>query len=319
MPRLIAASDEQKRARDPLAHDAWGARLSMDQWLERESVLRAHPWSQETMTTWLWVESGQGNGDSDGDRHGDSHGEILASCESFWTPSRLHGADGRSFAIASVLTAPALRGKGYATALMAALVERLRQEPAAHCVTLYSDVGAPIYARSGYVATPARDWSVPPAAGDPAAAVDALLSGLVLPPSPGDPYHLRPTLQQLDWHVERERLYSRFFGLSSLSCRGARAGDGLALWVASRKSDELLVLSLSGAPAEVSSLLEAARRLAYQERLTRVVVWEDDHLAGHLPAFATRHPRDGALPMICPLDPRATASLWRHRPRALWV
>jgi GNAT superfamily N-acetyltransferase len=290
----------------------------MDQWLERESGLRAHPWARDHMTTWLWVADGPGAGETPaGD--GPGEGEILASCESFETPSWLHGEEGRSFAIASVLTAPALRGKGYATALMTALVARLRPGPRAHAVTLYSDVGAALYARSGYVATPAIDWVIAPAPGDPSSVVDALLPDLVPPSYPTDVFHLRPTVSQLDWHAERERLYSRFFGLPPLSCRGARAGGGLALWVASRKTDELLLLSLGGSPAEITALLEAARRVAHGASLARVVVWEDDHLAPHLPAFATREPRDGGLPMLCPLDPRATAALWHHRPRALWV
>ncbi len=315
MPSLVIATEEQKLARDPIAYVPWGARLTLDQWFLREAELRAHPWSQESMITWLWQAE---------------DGVILASCESFATPSQLHGEAGQSFSIASVLTEPALRGKGHATALMTALVARLRDFPQAHAVTLYSDVGAPIYARSGYVATPAVDWSILPAAGDPATAVDALLTDLAAPPLPTDPYHFRPSLSQLDWHVLRERLYrrflgpptllhSRFFDSPTLPWRGARAGGGMALWVASRKSNELLVLTLDGNQDEITALLESARRLAHQENLARVMVWEDDHLAGLLPAFATREPRDGGLPMLCPLDPRAAASLWRHRPRALWV
>jgi predicted unusual protein kinase regulating ubiquinone biosynthesis (AarF/ABC1/UbiB family) len=60
---LVVANAEEKLARDRLTYEPWGEPLPMEQWLERERRLCAHPWARDTMTWWLW------RGD-DGREHG---------------------------------------------------------------------------------------------------------------------------------------------------------------------------------------------------------------------------------------------------------
>src|SRR5262249_60655126 len=77
--------------------------------------------------------------------------------------------------------------------------------------TLFSDVGAPLYERAGYVARPAGDLVFAPAGGDPAAAVDGLLdeanmaAALASVPLPGGRFLVWPGGGQLDWHLARSR------------------------------------------------------------------------------------------------------------------
>src|SRR5262245_2541358 len=122
---LRLASDEEKRARDRLAHEAWGERLAVEGFVEREERLRAHAFSRAGMRTWLLVE----------------RGDVVASCETFRMRSRHRGADGHSFGLASVYVEPALRGRGHATAMLDRLHPALLDEdPAAQAAILFSDV-----------------------------------------------------------------------------------------------------------------------------------------------------------------------------------
>src|SRR5438270_10230819 len=154
---LVVATAEEKRARDRVAYTAWGELLTTEQYLQREERLCAHPWATETMTCWAW-------------RDGD--GAILSSCETYRMCSAFDGVRGETWAVASVFTEPALRGRGHARAMMDALVARARSA-GVQASTLFSDVGAPIYEKSGYVARPADDLVFPPAPGDAASGVDA--------------------------------------------------------------------------------------------------------------------------------------------------
>lgn len=316
---LFVATDEDKVARDRLTHDAWGAKLSVEQYLEREARLRAHPWTRAGMTTWLLREGGAGGA-------GGAGGRVVASCESFRSPSTLDGRAGTSFAIASVYTEPSLRGKGYAGVLMRRVAEALARQPSAHAVTLYSDVGAALYERAGYVAVPAFDRVLAASAGDPAEGVDALVDEHELasdvPPGPaGERFLIWPTGAQLDWHVERERAYAALLGRPRLVCAGARAGTTWARWCGNLKSGTLIVLLTGGEePDGLARVLRAAARVAHRAELASVSVWETPPLAAAWPAgVGTRIARDGSLPMIRCFDAALAPEDFRIVPRALWV
>lgn len=299
-----------------LTWGAWGGRLQKSEFLAREKRLRAHPWCRSGMLTWLWV---------------DPAGKVLSSCETFTSSSYLGGAAGRSYSVASVFTEQSLRGQGHAARMMDALVSEVRRsDPLAHAITLYSDVGARLYERSGFVGAPAFDVEFEPSEGDPAEAVDALLPETVfaLPDPPDEPFVIWPSGAQLDWHLERERFYAqalkrpRLHDLSTgQTHHGARAGASRVYWAADFKNERLMVTLITEPtrPA-VELLILAARRAAHRLGLQRVSLWENDTLpmlAG-LPG-AQRTERDGSLPMIAPLRAGLTPSQWRIRPRALWV
>jgi GNAT superfamily N-acetyltransferase len=315
---LVEADAEQKIERDRHAYEAWGQRLTLEQFLAREVRLRAHPFAQESMRTWLLRGS---------------NGRILSSCESFQTPCRVGARWGEAYELASVFTEASLRGRGHAVQLITKLVERLGTLPGRPlAVTLYSDVGAGIYGRCGFtaVATP-HDWRLAPLSADPEALVDRLFEegalatelAKVSPPS-GSGVLLWPEAGQVDWQLERERIYAHLLDRPRLRACGAVAGDSRAFWAGNLKAGLLEVLLVEGSdPAELKALLRAAQALAAEAGLTQIRLWEDPAPAPWTQAAATlgaqRLVREGSLPMLAPLAAGVGAADWQHLPRALWV
>jgi GNAT superfamily N-acetyltransferase len=303
--KLDFVTADEKRARDRIAYEAWGELLTTEQYVQREERLCAHPWAQETMRCWAW-------------RDGD--GEILSSCETYRMASAVDGVRGETWAVASVFTVPALRGRGHARAMMDALVTRARAD-GAQASTLFSDVGAPIYEKSGYVARPADDLVFPPAPGDSARTIDALVERVGEIEPYVDDFSIWPTAAQLDWHLERGRAYAALLGRPSLSSVGARAGDGVAYWAADWKNDRLLVIWLdAGRAHEAEALVQAARQVASAAKLREVRLWAQPWpFPGRSDLGGDRVRRVGSLPMIAPLIPSVSAEMWTQIPRAVWV
>ncbi|WXH31025.1 hypothetical protein WA016_05000 [Myxococcus stipitatus] len=316
---LALATDAQKAERDRLTHEAWGSPLTVEQFHQRELRLRSHPWCREGMRTWLLR---------------DDSGRVLASCETFHTDSYLRGPDGVAtrgvtHAIASVYTEPALRGHGYATRLMDLLAERLEQEPEKpHAAILFSDVGAPLYRRSGYHEAPAYDWHLSAAGGLSTHAVDALLCDGDVPlmmqriQRPDVPFLLWPGAAQIDWHLERERAYAELLRRPRPEACGATVGESTVLWAMMARYGQLVVLMLDAETVEDAvALLEAARGVAHRAGLSRVVVWEEPSTLAWVARVpgATREARDGALPMMRALRPGLPPAERVGFSRALWV
>lgn len=313
---LTEATDAEKRERDAVCFAEWGTRLSPAQFAEREQALRAHRWSRAAMQTWLLR---------------DATGRVLSSCETFQTPCRFEGTWGEAWQIASVFTEEHLRGQRHATRMLSLLADLLAARhgrPTA--LTLYSDVGAPIYERCGFHAVPTpHDWILSPLAGDPHEGVDALITEdrLALEhaaiPLPDSALLLWPTSDEIDWHLERERLYARLLDQPRPIACGAQAGDVRALWATSSRGGSLEVLLLGdGAPESQRAVLNAARRVAAHAGLSQVRLWEDPQPDVVSPAQsmgATRTARDGSLPMLRPLAPGVTVEGWQRLPRGLWV
>lgn len=305
--KLIIASEEQKRARDPLTWEAWGQRLGVEAFCQREIRLRAHPWCREAMQTWLLV---------------DDAGALLASCETFRMRSFAGGVEGHTPGIASVYTEPALRGRGYASAMMRLLGERMRAD-GAQAALLFSEVGATLYGNVGYVPRFLFDRLVPAAQ----TSVEVkwigerdLAAALASFPLPDDRFLVWPTAAQLDWHLERERIYAGLLGRERPSTVGAVVGAGRILWAADFKNERLAVL-LAHAPDEATAvaLVRAACSAAASAGLREVRIWEEPSLP--LPAgLGTRVRRDDdALPMLVSFTPGIGAEDWRSIPRALWI
>jgi GNAT superfamily N-acetyltransferase len=303
--KLDLATTDEKRARDRIAYEAWGELLTTEQYLQREERLCAHPWAKETMRWWAWR---------------DDDGAILSSCESYRMCSAVDGERGETWAVASVFTEPALRGRGHARAMMDALVARARAE-GAQASTLFSDVGAPIYEKSGYVARPADDLLFPPAPGDAARTVDALVERVGEIEPYIDDFAIWPTAAQLDWHIERGRAYAAMLGRPLSSSLGARAGDGVAYWTCDFKNDRLLILWLNaGRSHEAEALVQAARHVASAAKLREVRLWAQPWpFPGRADLGGDRVRRVGSLPMIAPLVPSVKAEMWTQIPRAVWV
>lgn len=315
---LVEATDEQKVQRDVLTYSEWGRLLTLEGYLSREQRLRTHPWARSDMRTWLLC---------------DADGGVLASCETFRTHSLLRSTTGTlvpgdSFAIASVFTEERLRGRGYSTRLMELLAAELERQPHAHAALLFSDVGPRLYARAGYLELPAWDWHLSPTPGEPGEHVHLLPPGADIGQAlerlrrPDSPFFFWPTPAQLDWHLERGRIYVEKLGCALPSSLGATAGASTILWGLVGRDAALTVLMLDArSQDEAHALLGAARREAHRSGLSRVVLWEEPTHAPFLPNVegATRVARDGSLPMVRPLRPDLPLAPLLPVPRGLWV
>jgi hypothetical protein len=271
------------------------------------------------MTTWVWTDEAD---------------SILASCESFQMKSLLQTAEGgiqegSTFGIASVLVEPTLRGRGHATRMMRVLMKELQTRPLSHASLLFSDVGTRLYEQVGYAARPAFDRIFSPEAGDPAEGVDQLIDESGLSSAfqavrvPRDPFVVWPTAAQLDWHLERERIYSQMLGEPRTGVCGAKLGGSTVFFVGDLKNKVLRVLLLSAQSApEAVALLRAARRVAYRSRLNQIIYWSQP-VPFRWPEASdgggVRVERIGELPMLAPFHPRIDPSEWKLAPRALWI
>jgi hypothetical protein len=301
---LRLASEAEKEARDRLCHAAWGRHLSVEQFVAREARLRALPFSRAAMRTWLYERGGQ----------------VVASCESYTMRSFADGRPGTSQGVASVFTAPELRGRGHASAMMAALVAELGGAPETHALLLFSEVGAALYQRSGFVARPVRERVLPAAPGDPGALVDGWVQEAELGRAldgalPAEPFVVWPTVPQLGWHLERERYYAAALARPRPPWVGARRSGALIAWCAEPQHDRLVVLLLvGGTDTDRAGLVDAARRVAAGAGLKEVVVW--------LPAAAPRCADErvsGELAMLRSVAPGVTVEGWRTVPRGIWM
>ena len=299
MSTLKIASPSEQRDRDRLTASAWGANLTLEQFLEREERLRAHPWAARTLTTWLWQ---------------DEAGAPLSSCETFQDEAQVGTRTGAASTIASVFTEPKLRGHGHAANMLRAVIKRLRDELA---ITLFSEIGTDYYQRLGFWPVPAFDTFFPPRSDAPTGV--EWLQTLPAPRNAApDEHTLRLTLSaaRLDWHLERERLYTAALGRTPLAQHGARVGDSSITWTAYWKTGELQVLSLdASAPTDLPLLLHAASHAAHLSGLPTVRVWETRDLTAH--PNARRVPRVDEVAMFLPLLPGVQA--WTRIERGLWA
>jgi len=306
---LVIAAPAQKRERDALTHAAWGQRLDLEQFARREERLRGHPWARDGMTTWLLVDGG---------------GAPLASCETFRMGASSCLGDGTGYGIASVFTEPRLRGQGHAQAMISLLAERLSAEdPLAQAAILFSEVGPTLYRRAGFREIPWLERSIPAAdAGEipglRLVSERALADALAAIPRPPDPFLIWPTAGQLDWHLERERIYAGILARPRPHAVGAILGDAVAIWAGDLKNERLCVLVAHAPDAEAgAALLRAAGSIAAAAGLGSVHVWESAGFPLPPGLGTVREAED--VPMIRPLASGVDAGQWRTVPRALWV
>uniref|UniRef100_K3WEW6 LYC1 C-terminal domain-containing protein n=1 Tax=Globisporangium ultimum (strain ATCC 200006 / CBS 805.95 / DAOM BR144) TaxID=431595 RepID=K3WEW6_GLOUD len=166
--RLVELKREELKVQTNVDdYDMWGApKLSLDVYLERETVKRATPFSQHGGSVWGLVErvssstSGGAQWSNDGDDASDAeivpgddaiccHCEVLSFPCVFWNSDSVmtHGA---SYHIGSVFTLPSYRKRGLAGYFLAALAKRLKTYPNAVASVLYSDIGPTYYDKLGW-------------------------------------------------------------------------------------------------------------------------------------------------------------------------
>jgi len=313
---LVEATPEMSRARDRDTYGAWGGPLPMAAYLQLEWRLRHHAWPRAAQALWLLCADG---------------GEVLASCETYRMPSRVGTggpAPGHSYGVASVYTEPHKRRRGYVTELLTRLAGHLAsQDPRAQSMFLFSDVALGVYQRSGFVARPALNLAFAAMPGDPGQGVDELLpehraaQALAAMAPPEGPFAILPDPDQVDWHLERERIFNAVMGRPRPPACGARLGGACALWAAEYRTGQLMILLLHApGPGEAEALLACARRTAHAAGLTRAVLWKSPE-DGPWPEaqLEDRAEHLDSVPMILPLDARVRAADWEWIPRVLWV
>jgi GNAT superfamily N-acetyltransferase len=295
---LRLATAAEARVRDVGCAQVWGGGLSVEQFVEREAVLRAHRWPRQVMRSWQWV---------DGPR-------VLASCETFELGSHVGASSGHTHLIASVFTEPPLRGRGHAAAMLRE-VARWSREGGAQAMVLFSEIGPRLYGSLGFRAVPSFDLVLPARAG---ALVGSSPELTTVRPAP-----LERTLTvtrdegQLDWQLERERFYGRVLGRALPRRAGAAVPGGAIGWTAYFKTGELQVLWLDGEGPVRRALLEAAQAEAAHLGLTLVRVWlEGDGAWARAWPGASVVARDDEVPMFLPFA--QGLERWAPIERAVW-
>ncbi len=235
------------------------------------------------------------------------------------------GAAERMVGIGAVFTSPAARGRGVASELVGAVMEEARALGYAAAL-LYSDIEPAFYARLGFVALAARDWSIPAAALPARGALvvrragegdlDRLLGWYEEALRAGHPTLLRPA---------RSPALFRFFSLRNrvgapwiVRWRGRDAGyvmagpDDPLRDLPDPRAPGLFWFDEAAAPGVPRERLWATvGALAREAGAAEVYGWLGPDGA---PEGATRRARPSAFPMIAPLTPAL-----RVAPRRAWV
>lgn len=291
------ATTAEKIERDLVTYEAWGTKLTREEYLLREHALRAHPYADAAMDTWLLLDGGA----------------VLSSLETFRGDAvAASGQRGHCYGVASVFTEALHRGNGYATALLSSTLRTLADEdPRAMASVLFSDVGAALYERSGYRAIPGDDLIF--SAAESAFVGEAIPRGSAPAGHPGAGFSLVATPLQIDWHHERQALYAAFLGRREPPSIGVRLGDHHAVWLCDFKHDRLLLLSFSASEAAAPTLLATARHVAHQAGLADVVAWASEGIPEAAARLGRRAPRVGTLVMVAslresPVDPMSPVS-----------
>ena len=288
--RLGEATAAERIARDRLTYEAWGERLTREQYLDRERILRQTAHGRLDMHTWVLRLPND---------------VVVASAETFRLPLLPAGA---IEVIATVYVDRPLRGVKMGSRLMAALVAS-RREAGLDALILFSEVGTDIYARQGFKALPAptRSWT------QALAPLSEAIEPLVLDGLPEalawrdrarqDRIDLRVTDTAFRWHWARTEFYAWVLGRPARSVIGARVGDVQLLWVPDFKHDVLRILDATGpAGADLEPAIAGALAEARMLGLPSVELWDD--AASVLLTGGTPLERTDDIPMGISFTPR---------------
>ncbi|HEX9082957.1 MAG TPA: GNAT family N-acetyltransferase [Holophagaceae bacterium] len=278
----------------------WGGPLSLTDYRFQLNRLRDHPWARERRRAWVLRAD---------------TGEPAAFCETYGMDSRLNGTPGITLGVGGVFTQPSFRGRGLASELLSSLLHHLAgHPPAPQALLLFSDLGPAPYARAGFQPLPLaiRRWTAPESPDTPPA---TLLSEADLPddlPWREATFDLRPSKAQLAWQVAREGLILEVAERPRPPFRGARAGNGIALWSVDPREGLTFLVFRPTTVEEARDLLAAARWAARAARLAELSLWDDpEGPSWHLlpPEDPGRLESARVLPMLRLSDPRAAGPI----------
>lgn len=308
MPRLAIAREEQIDRIYRESHALWGAGLAWSHYRDLWRELSATPWGSRHARFWVWL--------------GDDR-EVLSSAKVYRPLLRLAGETSRVTVISAIFTPPGLRGRGHATRLMRALIDRAARRDEAN-VLLFSDIGTMYYASLGFLALPAEEqagplprlarppagWSLEPLRDEDRAAIArAHLDYCSRRPIAivRDPAHWR-----FLW-VRSSSFFERLGDSRLRPCwqvaRCERRFAGYLLTVVGDGEWHVReVGAVDGDPETMATVLRLGAREAQARGLARFYGWLPPEVLGLLPDWSIdRRPRRNALPMILPLRESARA------------
>lgn len=294
MITLRRATKAEEHALYAATFPVWGQTFTEAEYVHRELTLRAHPYGAAHLDTWVLA---------DGEA-------IVASLETLRIDAvTAQGERGHGYGVASVFTPPSQRGKGLATRLLTGVLRRLEEEdPLARAAMLFSDVGARIYERCGFVALPGDDLAIPAAPWPDGAPADLVpLRRREVPPgrASAGQCSLIATPGRIDWLHERQALHASFVRRAVPASVGARLGEHTVVWTANYPKNTLDLLAMDADERHAPALIAAARALAHENGFSHLMIWDSEAVpAGALASLGhvvERRPRAGSLVMIAPL------------------
>ncbi len=139
--RPLSATDY---IRDVLPHSSrlWAGSRSFEEYVDEFRALTESPFGRRFRTVGFYVD-----------------GALVASCKRYARELRCGTHVFKAAGIGAVFTPEPLRGRGYATALLGALLDHERAA-GTDCAYLFSDIGAAFYEHIGFAALPSRAFSV---------------------------------------------------------------------------------------------------------------------------------------------------------------
>jgi ribosomal protein S18 acetylase RimI-like enzyme len=151
MPRLARANDGQVAAIYRESHALWGTGLTLQAYRGLWDEISRLPWAVRHAEFLVW----QGPA-----------GEVLSSLKLYRPLVRVEGRVSRASVLGAVFTPRARRGRGHASRMLRAVLERIGRRSRA-AVLLFSDIGTAFYARFGFHPLPAMEhWGpIPDVAG----------------------------------------------------------------------------------------------------------------------------------------------------------
>ncbi|KAH3663338.1 hypothetical protein OGAPHI_005328 [Ogataea philodendri] len=272
-------------------HESWGGKLSVDEYCEREQRNYTHRlcdlWRDPSVTngTYYWVLKDTALSPTD-------RQDIVCACEflvrdSYYFDTELRAC--KSAVVGSVYTLKDHRKKGYATKMLAMLVDKMKEIlTGEHDFTfLYSEVGE-FYAQFGYksanvplaeLATGGKtDIQYTPIRGEQLAAFvdqyDRKLQALVRR-EPGS-VAVKPSPAGVEWFHNRSvhlaGLQKRQF---DANCFGLNIGNAFVIWYYEFATDRVTILMLDAETKEqVKQLLECC--ICECSGVKKIRVWHDE-------------------------------------------
>ncbi len=291
--------DEYVRVVLPRSRELWAGARTFEQYVQEFEAAAASPWGKRRFRTiGLRVD-----------------GTLVASCKRYDRVLRCGERRFRAAGIGAVFTPPELRGRGYATALLGALLDAERDD-GTDLAYLFSDIHPAFYERLGFVALPSRAIAVRAGALSPERLAIAVLGD-------GDASAMRRVFDALDarrpFAFARTALDWDWQRLRAASCEhaggvvrlGVRRGRALAAYVTGRRvpaADAFVIDEFAFARDDDRALIGPLLRAAGGD-LRTVRGWLPPAIARDaLPRGAVRARRD-AIAMAVALSPAFRAAL----------